>query len=101
VTGGQRSWLGGVVVFTIRPGAFLECVDGEMAKFSASEREAAIERYRRGELAYKAYQDSSDWGITVAPMAYLSHLFKSDFDIVGPHLFFQNTTQLPVVMVRR
>lgn len=45
---------GGVVVFTIRPGAFLECVDGEMAKFSASEREAAIERYRRGELAYKA-----------------------------------------------
>jgi hypothetical protein len=92
---------GGVVVFTIRPGAFLECVDGEMTKFTAEERQLAIEQYRQGGLAYKAYADSPDWGITIAPMTYISRLFEPYFDIVGPHLFFENTTQLPIVMIRK
>jgi hypothetical protein len=92
---------GGVLVFTIRPGTFLMETDGEMAKFTPTERADAQLHYRSGELVYKAYADSPDWGITITPTSYLRRLFEDEFRIIGPHLFFQNYTQLPIIMIRK
>lgn len=92
---------GGVVMFTIRPGTYLEMDGGEISRLSADERAAVQADYREGRLAYWPYPDSPDWGITIAPMAYLDEVFSKHFQIIGPHYFLQNHTQLPIVMVRR
>jgi len=93
---------GGVVLFTIRPGTYLDDVGGgEISRLSDAERAAARADYAAGRWAYWPYPDSPDWGITVAPMAYLESLFSEHFEIVGPRYFLQNFTQLPIVMVRR
>lgn len=92
---------GGVVVATIRPGDFLQYDDGEMAKFTPEERARARLAYANGELVYKAYADSPEWGVTVTPMGYLHDVFGAAFRIIGPRYFFQNSTQLPIVMVRK
>jgi hypothetical protein len=92
---------GGVVVFTIRPGTMFDMDGGEIDRLPAEERAAMRADYEQGRLAYWPYPGSPDWGITLAPMAYLREVFARHFDIVGPHYFLQNHTQLPVVMVRR
>lgn len=91
---------GGLVAFTIRPGAFLEQTTQEMAHFSEEERKTAIAAYERGELVYKKYKDSQNWGVTVAPMAYIKRLFEPQFKILGSKFFFQNWTQTIVFMVK-
>lgn len=93
---------GGVVLFTIRPGSYLaDTGGGEISRLSAEELAAFKADYAAGRLAYWPYPDSPDWGITVAPMAYLEALFSEHFEIIGPRYFLQNFTQLPIVMVRR
>lgn len=92
---------GGVVLFTIRPGSYLDETGGEIDRLSPAELQAAREAYARGDLGYWPYPDSPDWGITIAPMAYLERIFSADFEIIGPRYFLQNFTQLPIVMVRR
>lgn len=92
---------GGVVMFTIRPGAYLEMDGGEISRLSPGERAAAQADYQQGRLAYWPYPDSPDWGITIAPMTYLDEVFSKHFQIIGPRYFLQNHTQLPIVMVRR
>lgn len=93
---------GGVVLFTIRPGTYLDDTgDGEISRLSPDERAAAKAAYEAGQLAYWPYPDSPDWGITIAPMAYIERLFSKEFEIVGPRYFLQNFTQLPIVMVRK
>jgi hypothetical protein len=91
---------GGVVVATIRLGDFLRYDDGEMAKFTPDERVRARLDYSKVKLIYKAYADSPEWGVTVTPMGYLLEVFGQHFQIIGRRYFFQNSTQLPVVMTR-
>ena len=92
---------GGVVLFTIRPGSYLEAQGGEIDRLSPKELAKAKKDYAAGRLAYWPYPDSPDWGITIAPMAYLKKIFSRDFEIIGPRYFLQNFTQLPIVMVRK
>jgi hypothetical protein len=92
---------GGVVLFTIRPGSYLEQSGGELSRLSEKELAGARKDYAAGRLAYWPYPDSPDWGITIAPMIYLEKLFSKHFEIIGPRYFLQNFTQLPIVMVRR
>ncbi len=91
---------GSMIVLTIRPGAFLHASDGEMAHFSELERNEAIAAYERGHLVYKPYKDSPDWSVTVTPMSYLHSVFGTVFAISGPHMFFQNWTQIIVYLQR-
>lgn len=91
---------GGVVAFTVRPGAFLNSGEGEAARFTEPERNAAKDAYRRGELIYKPYPNEPDWGVTVAPMPYLTDLFGGEFRIVRSQFFFHNWTQMLVFMVK-
>jgi len=92
---------GGVVLFTIRPGSYLEADGGEIDRLSAEDLAAAKADYAAGRLAYWPYPGSPDWGITIAPMDYVRALFSKHFEIIGPRYFLQNFTQLPIVMVRR
>jgi hypothetical protein len=93
---------GGVVLFTIRPATYMdEAGGGEISRLNAKERAALKAAYAKGQLGYWPYPGLNDWGITVAPMAYLEKLFSKHFEIIGPRYFLQNFTQLPIVMVRR
>jgi len=93
---------GGLVVFTVRPGAFIDDTspNGEMALFTPEECAAARLAYDRGEIAYKPYPNSERWGVAITPMAYLRKLFPVDFEILRSQFFFQNWTQMPVFMRR-
>jgi hypothetical protein len=94
---------GGVVQFTIRPGSYLQESGGEIDRLSEKEKAACRKAYAAGRLAYWPYEPTTsvDWGITVAPMAYLREIFGKHFEIIGPRYFLQNHTQLPIIMVRR
>ena len=92
---------GGVVVFTVRPGTYLDATGGEIDRLSAEERAAARQAYESGRPGYWPYPPSPDWGITITPMAYIQALFSKHFEVIGPRYFLQNHTQLPIVMVRR
>jgi hypothetical protein len=92
---------GGVILTTVRPGAYLEMDGGEIDRLSGEERAAVRDEYAQGRLAYWPYPQMDDWGITVMPPAYLKSVFSKDFQIIGPRYFLQNATQLPIVMVRR
>ena len=92
---------GGVVAFTVRPGAFLNCTEGEVTLFTEQERSAAREAYRRGELIYKPYPTATDWGVTITPMQYLADLFGGEFRIVRSQCFFHNWTQMLVLLVKK
>jgi hypothetical protein len=92
---------GSVIALTIRPGAFLHAADGEMSHFSEPERLEALADYKRGRLVYKPYDNSPHWGVTVAPMRYISGLFEEAFTVSGPHLFFHNWTQMFVFLQRK
>lgn len=92
---------GGVVLATIRPGSYLEMEGGEISRLSDTERAAAQADYAADRIAYWPYPDQEDWGITIMPPAYLQSVFGRHFEIVGPRYFLQNSTQLPIVMVRK
>ncbi len=93
---------GGVVLFTVRPGTYLDLDGGEIDRLSPADKAAARSAYEAGRIAYWPYPECpSDWGVTVMPMAYLEQLFGRHFEIIGPRYFLQNHTQLPIVMVRR
>jgi methyltransferase family protein len=92
---------GGVVVFTIRPGSYLDQTGGEIARLPPEDLAAAREAYANGRPGYWPYPDSPDWGITITPMAFLDELFSKHFEIIQPRYFLQNDTQLPIVMVRK
>ena len=91
---------GGVIAFTVRPGAFLNSKDGEMALFTEAERSTVKDAYQRGELIYKPYSNSPDWGVTIAPMQYLTDLFGREFRIIRSQFFVHNWTQMLVFMVK-
>jgi hypothetical protein len=92
---------GGVVLFTIRPGTYLDATGGEISRLSADDLAKAKADYAAGKPGYWPYPDSPDWGITITPMAFLEELFGKHFEIIGPSYFLQNDTQLPIVMVRK
>jgi hypothetical protein len=92
---------GGVVLFTIRPGTYLDETGGEISRLSPADLAKAKADYAAGKPGYWPYPDSPDWGITITPMAFLEALFGSHFQIIGPRYFLQNDTQLPIVMVRK
>jgi len=92
---------GGVAVFTIRPGTFLDGSRGEIRQLSADELAAGRAAYAKGQAAFWGYPDTPDFGIAVLPMDYLHDLFGPDFEIRGPRYLLENPTQLPIVMVRR
>jgi len=92
---------GGVVLFTIRPGTYLDAAGGEISRLSPADLAKAKADYAAGKPGYWPYPDSPDWGIAITPMAFLEALFGEDFEIIGPRYFLQNDTQLPIVMVRK
>ena len=92
---------GGVVLFTIRPGDFLNGDRGEIRPKTPEELAQGRAAYDAGRPAYWAYESTPDFGITVMPMAYLHELFDKDFEILGPRFLLENPTQLPIAMVRR
>jgi len=92
---------GGVAIFTIRPGSYIDMEGGEISRVPAAERGALRQEYEAGRLAYWPYPGIENWGIAVTPMAYLREVFGGRFRIIGPRYFLQNFTQLPIVMVRR
>jgi SAM-dependent methyltransferase len=92
---------GGLVVATIRPGAFLDADGGETASWTATERQEGRDAYRRGDCAYWPYPQASHWGITVIPESYINEHWTEAFSLLEIGHLFQNWTQVPVCLRRK
>ena len=91
----------GLLIATVRPGSLIESVGGEMEYFTEEEKLDWLRRFEKGSFLYKPYPGSIHWGITVIPEDYLAANWTKHFELLEIACFYQNWTQVPVILRRK
>lgn len=79
----------------------MEATNGEMMHLSAEEVAQWSTAYERGSFLYKPYPGSPHWGVTIIPEAYLFAHWTKHFEILEIGHFYQNWTQIPILLRRK